>query len=231
MRHVTRTERKFLLDLASASAVQHRIGNVLHADSHNGSQGYRIRSLYFDTVHDTDYAEKLMGLDPRRKVRLRVYDPTSDFALLELKQKQGSNQTKRSMPLTRAEAERLIAGDYRMLLEKDTPFAAEMFAIMSMNGYAPKCIVEYDRSAFVAKENKTRVTFDRSIRATEASVDLFDERLCLYPVLDPFNVVVEVKFNGFLLSYVKSELALADKSELSVSKYCLARMVRMGFQF
>lgn len=231
MRNVIRTERKFLMDLATSYAVQHRIGSILQADPHNGPQGYRVRSLYFDTVHDNDYVEKLYGLDPRRKVRLRSYGPKSDFALLELKQKQGTNQRKRSLELTRVEAKRLISGDYDVLLEKDGSFAAEMFSIMTMNGYAPKCIVEYERCAFIAKENKTRVTFDRNIRATEANVNVFDENLCLYPVLDPFNVVLEVKFDGFLLSYVKSALSIVDKSELSVSKYCLARMVRMGFQF
>lgn len=231
MRNVVRTERKFLLDLASASAVQHRVRAVLAPDSHNGLQGYPVRSLYFDTVHDRDYAEKLFGLDPRRKVRLRSYGPESDFALLELKQKQGASQRKRSLKLDRNEAKRLVRGDYGILLENDDPFAAEMFTIMATNGYAPKCIVEYDRCAFVTQENNTRVTFDRNVRATEANVDLFAKDLCLYPVLDPFNVIMEVKFNGFLLSYVKSALSVADKSELSVSKYCLARMVRMGFQF
>lgn len=231
MRNVVRTERKFLLDLASASVVQHRVRAVLSPDSHNGPQGYPVRSLYFDTVHDRDYAEKLFGLDPRRKVRLRSYGPESDFALLELKQKQGASQRKRSLKLARNEAKRLVRGDYGILLENDDPFAAEMFAIMTTNGYAPKCIVEYDRCAFVTQENNTRVTFDRNVRATEANVDLFAKDLCLYPVFDPFNVIMEVKFNGFLLSYVKSALSVADKSELSVSKYCLARMVRMGFQF
>ena len=102
---------------------------------------------------------------------------------------------------------------------------------MQINGYTPKTVVEYDRMAFIAKENKIRITIDRNIRATEANMNLFDERLCLYPVLDPFNAVIEVKFNGFLLSYIKSILSALDKSELSVSKYCLARSVRMGFQF
>lgn len=50
-------------------------------------------------------------------------------------------------------------------------------------------------------------------------------------MFDPFNVVLEVKFDGFLLSYVRSVLNMADKSELSVSKYCLARGARMAYQF
>lgn len=231
MRVVSRKEKKFLVDLAGAKKLEGILASVVAPDPHNGLQGYPIRSLYFDTLHDRDYAEKLMGTDPRRKVRLRVYDPSGDFALLELKQKQGDNQRKRSLPVTREEARRLIDGDADVLLTHEEPFAAEMHAFMSINGYSPKAIVEYDRMAFVAKENKTRVTFDRSVRATETNFDLFDPRLPLYPVFDPFNVILEVKFDGFLLSYIRSLLNTIDKSELSVSKYCLARSVRMGYQF
>ena len=37
------------------------------------------------------------------------------------------------------------------------------------------------------------------------------------------GTVLEVKFNGFLLSYIKDMLLPVQKSELSVSKYALAR--------
>ena len=50
-------------------------------------------------------------------------------------------------------------------------------------------------------------------------------------VLDPFNVVLEVKFDGFLLSYIRQVLNTVQKSEISVSKYCLARTTRLGYQF
>lgn len=44
-------------------------------DKHNGAGGYRIRSLYFDTLDDNDYRDKLDGMELRRKIRLRNYDP------------------------------------------------------------------------------------------------------------------------------------------------------------
>ena len=116
MQVVSRKEKKFLVDLAGAKKLEGILASVVAPDPHNGLQGYPIRSLYFDTLHDRDYAEKLMGTDPRRKVRLRVYDPSGDFALLELKQKQGDNQRKRSLPVTREEARRLIDGDADVLL-------------------------------------------------------------------------------------------------------------------
>ena len=38
-------------------------------------------------------------------------------------------------------------------------------------------------------------------------------------------MVLEVKYNGFLLSYLRDLLNEVERSELSVSKYCLARSV------
>lgn len=231
MRNVNRKEKKFLLDVTSAQRLQHQLANVLRGDAHNGAQGYPVRSLYFDTPHDRDYAEKLFGLDPRRKVRLRVYAPDADFALLELKQKQGEVQRKRSLFVSRDEARSLMNGSYGFLTERSEPFAAEMHALMSINGYRPKTVVEYDRTAFIAQENKIRITFDRNVRATETCFDLFSENLSLTPVFDPFNVILEVKFDGFLLSYIRTILNSVEKSELSVSKYCLARSTTMAYQF
>ena len=67
------------------------------------------------------------------------------------------------------------------------------------------------------------MTFDSRIVATESSFELFDERLNMTPVLDPGAVVMEVKYNGFLLDYIRRMINTVDQSELSVSKYMLAR--------
>lgn len=206
-----------------------KLEQIMLQDSHNGPLGYTIRSLYFDTPDDEDYRDKLDGLELRKKVRLRVYDPKADYAMLELKQKQGSLQKKRSLRMTRADALRLIAKDYSVLLSYSEPFASEMFGLMTRRAYRPKTIVEYKRKAFIAKENKIRVTFDNTIRASETCFDLFSEHLPMYPVLDDFNAVLEVKFNGFMLSYIKNIIALSDRSAISISKYCLARSATLGF--
>lgn len=231
VRAVSRQEKKFLCDLVAAKKLEVTLGQIMKPDSHNGADGYMIRSLYFDTLHDRDYVEKLFGVHLRRKVRVRIYDPTSDFALLEVKQKEGENQRKRSLPITRQEARRLSSGDYSFLLKRPEPFAQEVHGLLCINGYMPKAIVDYNRKAFVVQENKIRVTLDSNIRATETNLDLFDANLCTYPVFDPFNVVLEVKFDGFLLSYVRDALNQVEKSELAVSKYCLSRASRLAFQF
>lgn len=228
LNRVLREEKKFLITVQEFLALSHHVGAVMLSDPHNGTHGYTIRSLYFDTVYDRDYFEKQAGIELRRKVRLRCYDPKADYAMLEIKQKQGANQLKRSLKLKRADAILLTQGDYTPLLQYAEPFAAECYAFMTANCYLPKTIVEYNRKAFIAKENKIRVTFDNQIVSTESCFDLFSENLNMNPVLDPYSVVLEVKFNGFLLEYIKQLLNPVDRSELSVSKYVLAR--QNGYQ-
>ena len=121
-------------------------------------------------------------------------------------------------------------GDYRPLQAYEDPFAAECYGLMHCRCYRPKAVVEYRRQAFVARENHIRITLDSRIVATEAELDLFSQRLPMYAVMDPFHMVLEVKYNGFLLSYIKDLLNLVERSELSVSKYCLARSVSQNLQ-
>ena len=220
---VYREEKKFLINLEEFRKLSHHLEQFLTEDEHNGTLGYRVRSLYFDTMYDKDYFEKLDGVELRRKIRLRIYNPEDNFALLEMKQKQGQYQLKRSLRITRDDANAMIRGDYTPLLHYPEDFAAECYALMQMQVYRPKTIVEYNRKAFIAKENKIRITFDNQIVSTESDMNLFAKDLNMNPVLDPFLAVLEVKFNGFLLDYIKNLLSGAQKSELSVSKYMLAR--------
>lgn len=48
-------------------------------------------------------------------------------------------------------------------------------------------------------------------------------------ILDPSLVVLEVKYNGFLLGYMKEFLNLLNKQEISVGKYSLSRIVSLYF--
>lgn len=228
LNRVFREEKKFLLSVDEFISLSHKLDSVMLSDPHNGTHGYRIRSLYFDTVYDRDYFEKQAGVELRRKIRLRCYDPRADYAMLEMKQKQGANQLKRSLRVTREDAICLTRGDYTPLLAYPEPFAAECYALMNIHCYRPKTIVEYNRKAYIAKENKIRVTFDNHIVSTESCFDLFSEGLNMNPVLDPYDVVLEVKYNGFLLGYIKALLESVNRSELSVSKYVLAR--QNGYQ-
>ena len=229
MNEVYRQEKKYFMTLFDMKKLSGQLDQVMIQDAHNGANGYNIRSLYFDTINERDYETKIDGLELRRKIRLRIYDPAADFAMLEMKQKEGSYQKKRSLRVSREDAIELTKGRYHSLLKYTDPFAAECYGLMHMACYRPKTIVEYKRKAYIAKENKIRITFDHQIQATESCMELFSPDLNMCPVLDPFNGVLEVKYNGFLLSYIKELVNEANRSELSVSKYCLARSATVKF--
>ncbi|MCI5595103.1 MAG: polyphosphate polymerase domain-containing protein [Clostridia bacterium] len=223
MNEVYRKEKKFLISLDEYIKKRHMLSQVLKPDAHSAADGYMIRTLYFDTVFDEDFDDKLAGIETRRKIRLRIYDTESDFAMLEMKQKQGDSQLKRSLRVSKADAVRLSGGDYSPLLGYGDVFAAECYGLMNYKCYRPKTIVQYNRYAFVAKENKTRITFDSNIEATESCFDLFSDRLDMNPVMDRYNVILEVKYNGFLLEYIRRMINSINRSEISASKYVLAR--------
>lgn len=223
---VLRKEKKFLLHQQEFFCLKHQIAQILPGDPHNGPLGYPVRSLYFDTIYDKDYFEKLDGVEIRRKIRLRCYSPDSEFAMLEIKQKQGDMQLKRSLRVGREDAIRLTKGDYSPLLRYSgdrADFALECYALMKTACYLPKTIVEYQRMAYIAKENRIRITFDQNIISTESCMDLFSPCLVMNPVIDKDYVVLEVKYNNFLLEYIQQILNEADRSEISVSKFYLAR--------
>lgn len=231
MNEVFREEKKYLMNLEDMKRFTYLLDPVMLQDVHNGAEGYTIRSLYFDTLDDGDYQDKLDGLELRKKIRLRIYNPSDSFAMLEMKQKEGAYQKKRSLRLEREDARQLAQGRYEPLLRYEDPFAAECYGLLHYRCYRPKTVVEYRRKAYIAKENRIRITLDHQIRATESCMDVFSPQLSLYPVLDPFNGVLEVKYNGFLLSYIKDLVSGANRSELSVSKYCLARSATLKFGF
>ncbi len=231
MNEVLRQEYKYLISQHEFIKYRHTFSTLLKNDIHNSTDGYMVRSLYFDTQNDKDFWEKEDGLETRKKIRLRIYNCDSGFAVLEMKQKQGTEQKKRSLQILKDDAIKMTHGNYTPLLGYKNPFAAECFALMSMEGYRPKAIVQYNRFAFIANENKIRITFDNRIEATESSFDIFSEKLNLYPVLSPFCVVLEVKYNGFLLSYIRDTINICNRSSLSVSKYALGRIVSLNYIF
>lgn len=233
MNNVFREEEKYVITQDVFYELRHYISHVLRRDKHSENsryrygrgEGYTIRSLYFDTLEDRDFHEKIEGIELRRKCRLRTYMNDPSFCLLEIKKKQGHLQHKRSYRLTREQGEKLILGDYGILLKIGHPFLVDCYQMMTQHVYKPKAVVTYERDAFVAKENKIRVTFDQKIRGTESNFDIFSDKLNENYILDSSNTVLEVKFNGFLLQYIKDMLVTLEREQLSVSKYCLARSV------
>ena len=223
MTTVLRREEKYLLTLREALQCAARFEKILPADRFSQNGSYQIRSLYFDTVDDRDFHDKLTDQNCRQKIRLRIYSPSDSHVKLELKQKQNAYQKKQSLLITRTDALALIDGRYSVLLNYGDPFAGEMFTRLAGACYRPRTIIEYSRRAFMAKENNIRLTFDSRIRALEGSYSLFSPALPCYPVMPGDQVIFEVKYNQFLLGYIMDIIRCVDRRSVPASKYCLGR--------
>ena len=70
MNVVTREEKKFLINIDEFRSKSHYLDMLMIQDEHNGTDGYIIRSLYFDTIYDDDFFEKLEGVETRRKIQI-----------------------------------------------------------------------------------------------------------------------------------------------------------------
>lgn len=221
---VSRVERKFVLPVKVAEDLYGRLRLLLPGDPFQGYEPYTVRSLYFDSFYNEDYVDKMDGLEYRKKIRIRIYSPDDKKAKLELKQKQGENQHKLSLSITREQAYEMIAGNYDCLLREGSELAENIYGIMVKEQYRPAALIQYQRRAFAVPVNSIRITFDSHIETAEGNFGLFSKSPALfYPADSQSFEVLEVKYNHFLLGYIKDALQLADLTEESYSKYVAGR--------
>ena len=220
---VVRTEKKYSISPYQQNILLRRLEPIMCADQHSSMGGYMVRSLYFDSIYDNDYFDKISGLEIRKKVRLRIYSPEQKTVKLEIKQKQGSAQKKISLSITKELAEEMIDGHYTGLLELNSDLALTFYQILETGLYRPQCIIEYRRIAFVEECNDTRITMDSEIGMSPFCERFFDREVSYIPVRK--EPVLEVKYNRFLLSNIKQVLDFADVPELAISKYAMSRQV------
>ena len=184
---------------------------------------YFIRSLYFDDLDDNAFRDKLDGLEVRDKIRLRYYNLDPSLVKLECKHKQDSYVKKESVDLTQEECEQLLRGRYTCLLHKDSKFARSMYARFATGYYLPRVVVDYTREAYVFPLEDVRVTFDKGLRTGLRRVDLFNPDLITYPALEGQDMVMEVKYNRYLPTDIRSLIQAAHLQRNAISKYCICR--------
>lgn len=182
---------------------------------------YTIRSLYFDDYWDSCYEQKMMGVDDRKKWRVRIYDYGDSSIKLERKRKWGSYIHKDSVNLTREEFEKILSGEYQFLLEKEPPLCHEFYYECMVNLYRPKVIVDYEREPLICPYGDVRITFDSDVRAVVGGCDIFDSELAAFNVLDPGMIVLEVKFTELIPDIIKKLLPLDGQQFSAISKYTL----------
>ena len=223
--NIYRREDKYWLNPAQAVLLSRKLKLLLHGDRNSLQPDYLVRSIYFDSLDDQDYHDKLDGVDTRQKVRLRSYNPTSDRVRLEVKRKIGEHQHKASLWLTRSQAQDFLANRYTSLRDvilKNNDLQS-LYPLLITKCYRPKVWCEYHRMAFTHPLGDLRITIDHDIRTSETNFDLFAETTPQAATLIE-GAVLEVKANATPPAFVVAILSPLGLERLALSKYCHSRL-------
>ncbi|MBQ7136975.1 MAG: polyphosphate polymerase domain-containing protein [Bacilli bacterium] len=217
-----RHEYKYVLPYGEMLSLRTKFNELLEID--RSYDGYMIRSLYFDSVNDDDYYDKLGGELERKKIRLRIYEPDGELVKLELKAKHDYHQLKESLIINKEDAKELIKGNYGSLLNYKDDLANRLYVIMMKGYYRPKVIIEYQRIAYKTNTT-TRITLDFNIKKSNDYDSFFNKNINYVGITDAKDIVLEVKFDRFLEPYISNFLGKYMSRCQSISKYVMARNI------
>lgn len=224
MEIVFRKEIKYLISRREAMILQQKLDGIMERDIHGENGRYFIRSQYYDSIDDQDLWDNLDGMYEKRKIRLRIYSLSDLSAKLEFKCKNGSDGVKYSIPVSREQALRMEQGDASFLLEYEAELAMKLYLRITQGCYRPKTIIDYQRLAFAYPAGDVRITFDTDIRGTLYPYGLFED-VGTDALGSTEQVLMEVKYTGFLPDMIAETLKEADELSTSHSKYSRARMM------
>ena len=219
-----RHEHKYLIEYDTYLRLKNTLSNVMHLDENSiEDKGYHIRSVYFDDIYETALNEKLSGISERKKFRVRIYNYSDNRIKLEIKKKYQDFTNKIGTDITKQEYFRLYdtyISDYAF---SDDIVKRSYYLETRNNLLKPKVIVDYYREAFTLPFNEIRITFDLQLEAAKPVRDIFTDEVVTYGFEEKYNRILEVKYNNFLPTYIKTILEQYNLTRLSVSKYLLCR--------
>jgi len=204
--------------------MQQELQRLLYPDAFADDRIYPVRSLYFDSLNQIDYIDKINGEEKRKKLRIRIYDLQQTNAKFELKQKIGSCQSKTSLLVSRADVLQYINGDYHSLLNYPEEFAKRLYAILTLGAYRPSAVIAYQRRAFTFPAYNTRITFDTDIMRCDSCYSLYSDTIPFYPILND-RIILEVKYDAVLLDAVRRILSKYYLVNISFGKYASGKLL------
>ncbi|MBS4539371.1 polyphosphate polymerase domain-containing protein [Clostridium sp. D2Q-11] len=219
-----RHEIKYFINQIQAAELRLFLQQNMDLDPNCDETGsYWIRSLYFDTIDNKDYYEKIIGHNIRKKIRLRLYDIDSPSIKLEIKNKYDSYILKETVTMSRKDVHKLINGDSSPLLNYNKATAKKVFSFMHRDLYLPKIIIDYDREAYIYPFENIRVTLDKNLAASFHSHDFFKDNKSMIPIFNSPILILEVKYNHIIPIFFQNLLSNFEIQRSEISKYCLGR--------
>ncbi len=222
-----RYELKFAIPDQIAELLKNQLRQVMYLDEHSISDtySYTIRSLYFDDIYSTAYYDKLDGVEYRSKYRIRFYNNDDSVIRLECKHKDENMTYKESCTLKREIVNAILDGKYGIVRTGDE-FLNRFLAEATIYNLKPSIVVDYRRLALVYPVSDVRITFDSEIKSGRYDLNVFDENMITFDVLEDNQQVLEVKCNEFIPAHILSILNSVPMVRQAISKFALCRSIK-----
>lgn len=221
---IKRRELKFYIPKSQVRLITDYLSSTLFKDKNSTDGSYTISSVYYDSLNDDDFIEKLDGVMFREKYRVRIYNLDSSFGKFEIKRKLNNCIEKYSMNLDSSQMEDVLLGNIFKVLESnsDTEYVSRK---MQYKAYSPKSVVTYDRQAFYLPINNLRVTLDMDLRSHgfETNLNKISNQSAI-KILNNEYEILEVKFSEELPHFLEVFLRKFKLINSSISKYALNRI-------
>lgn len=218
-----RHELKYYINSGIYAIIKGRLDAVLQKDKNAPDGIYRVTSLYFDNVYNTAYRDKLSGSLNRKKFRIRTYNLNKEKIRLEEKVKDNSVGYKKNAWLTYDQYLSVLGGNYGFMTgeEFELTAAEDFFTSVCSSGLKPAVIVDYMREPYICQAGNVRITLDSRLSVCYNTFNMFDKNAAYTPVFRNNEAVLEVKYDGFLPSYIQELFSGLPIMQESVSKFVL----------
>ncbi|MBU1203801.1 MAG: polyphosphate polymerase domain-containing protein [Nanoarchaeota archaeon] len=220
-----RKELKYYIRNETYLLLKNRLKFIMKKDKYAvKEEGYKIRSLYFDTLANRHFYEKQYGVEARQKIRLRIYPPDSTNINFEIKSKFNEMINKETAKITKKDAIEIQNCNFECLLKYENPVLNKAYKILKTDIFKPVAIIDYLRDAYVSEINHARITFDKVLSTNTTNLNLFIPHTTMSRIIDNNLVIMEVKYNGFLPKFIKDSIQIPSFMRSSISKYFMGRI-------
>lgn len=221
-----RFENKYIVTTGQIQLIQCHLEGICYQDFFSDDTGsYDIRSLYFDDYAGSAYRDNEVGIEPRSKFRLRIYNCKSDVIFLEQKIKIAGKIRKDRVQVSREFCELVLRNEWHKL---DYPVSNGLInrflTAHYTKGLLPKIIVDYNRETYVYPEGDVRITFDRNISFSDEVEHFFEEDILLQPIMKAGTELLEVKYTDFIPDFIHQGVNIKQLQQYTFSKYYLCEM-------
>lgn len=227
-----RHELKFICSGIKMKQIEQRVRTIMQLDHNTGNKSdYLIRSIYFDDFKNSCFYDNENGNDPRSKFRIRAYDLSNDYIMLEKKIKRSNMTAKKSYSISFNDYQKMISGNILNGLLNRDDLLNEWVLLKTGKLLRPTIVVEYLRTPYVYRLGNVRITFDRNIMVSDDISGFFAWEISKIPVLPQDVHILEVKYDDYLPDAVRYIINDMHMLQNTFSKFYLGSLAMKGRRY